>query len=48
MEEQGSDYQGTIGGCVTEGCNDVRLVQVLVWEDILQSELDLLPWERES
>ena len=21
--------------CVTEGCNDVRLVQVLVWEDIL-------------
>ena len=21
--------------CVTEGCNDVRLVQVLVWEDFL-------------
>ena len=34
--------------CVTEGCNDARLVQVLVWEDILQLELDLLDWERES
>ena len=40
--------KGSIGGCVTEGCNDVRLVQVFLWEDFLWWELYLLDWDRES
>ena len=54
MEEQGSDYQGTIRGKNKNNVdlsgvmiNDARLVQVFLWEDILQWECSARKWQRD-